>query len=416
MNLVPMHYWSKNRSSAFGWRAVTALFGALMVLFVSGPVLAQTVALSGEIRRGDEREAGLAEDTIGYSDCVRNEQLEAPLTLSQTQGYTLQVWAGLSSECDDNDQRDQQVTNRRCWLVWSGDPTNLVTLPVRSILQPVEGETTTADRCEQEEEGSLTLFFLPFEGSNAVGTGAEVAFKYDLKGPRAPNLTGIGVGEETLYPKWDVESTTDIIGYRVYCEAAGPYTGGASSTGGSSSTAGAGGTSGAATAGAGGTSGAATAGADGIEAGVGGTSGNGGASNAGSGNASANGGAEEEPDDGCTAPTLRPGVRPPAALERGATSATSDTAEATGLRNGVTYACGVAGYDDLDNVGVLSNLRCGRPVPVLDYYEAYRRAGGNAGGGFCAFGRNSAADTGFILAAAALLLGLRRGRNARSAR
>jgi len=41
------------------------------------------------------------------------------------------------------------------------------------------------------------------------------------------------------------------------------------------------------------------------------------------------------------------------------------------------------GRDKVGNVGRLSLLACGTPEPVDDFYEIYRKAGGEAGGGFC---------------------------------
>ena len=71
---------------------------------------------------------------------------------------------------------------------------------------------------------------------------------------------------------------------------------------------------------------------------------------------------------------------PPTALLRG--SSTGTTVDATGRDEG-EWACGVAGTDELENPGVLSNILCGVPEPVTDFFEAYRQAGGLAGGGFC---------------------------------
>jgi hypothetical protein len=88
---------------------------------------------------------------------------------------------------------------------------------------------------------------------------------------------------------------------------------------------------------------------------------------------------------------LRAGERPPAA-GNGVTrsSRVSRTSTAGGsydeLENGVSYACGVSGFDSKGNVGELSELRCATPEPVTDFFEAYDRAGGNGGGGFCSFG------------------------------
>jgi hypothetical protein len=73
------------------------------------------------------------------------------------------------------------------------------------------------------------------------------------------------------------------------------------------------------------------------------------------------------------------------------------------LVNGVTYAVAVASQDNVGNIGVLSTIACGVPQEVTGYFEAYRLAGGQAGGGFCSF---RPARRGAVPLALGLLLGL----------
>jgi hypothetical protein len=54
------------------------------------------------------------------------------------------------------------------------------------------------------------------------------------------------------------------------------------------------------------------------------------------------------------------------------------------LIDGHQYAIAVAAYDDDGNVGLLSNLVCQTPAPIVDFWDRYAVAGGTAGGGFCA--------------------------------
>jgi hypothetical protein len=54
------------------------------------------------------------------------------------------------------------------------------------------------------------------------------------------------------------------------------------------------------------------------------------------------------------------------------------------LVNGHQYALAVAAYDDDGNVGLLSNLVCQTPEPIIDFWDRYTTDGGTAGGGFCA--------------------------------
>jgi hypothetical protein len=69
--------------------------------------------------------------------------------------------------------------------------------------------------------------------------------------------------------------------------------------------------------------------------------------------------------------------------------ATGTTAQANGvggkpLENGKSYAVAVAGTDQFGNVGVLSSVLCEVPEETTDFWEGYRSAGGEAGGGYCA--------------------------------
>jgi hypothetical protein len=93
----------------------------------------------------------------------------------------------------------------------------------------------------------------------------------------------------------------------------------------------------------------------------------------------------------------------------GATGTTSGTAKSN-LQNGVSYAVAVASEDNFGNVGQLSELACGTPAEVTGFFEAYREAGGEAGGGFCSFAvpRRPALVMAFGLALAGAALWRRR--------
>jgi hypothetical protein len=82
----------------------------------------------------------------------------------------------------------------------------------------------------------------------------------------------------------------------------------------------------------------------------------------------------------------------------------ADEGQADGLSDGTTYTVAVSATDRYGNPGPLSAPVCGTPELVTGFYEAYRAAGGQAGGaGICAIsgpGRSGLA----ALAASALLL------------
>jgi hypothetical protein len=82
--------------------------------------------------------------------------------------------------------------------------------------------------------------------------------------------------------------------------------------------------------------------------------------------------------------------------------------ETSALTNGVSYAVAVAGRDTFFNYGELSDPACEQPEPVTGFFEAYREAGGKAGGGFCSIGAGRSSALGALGALALLGLALRR--------
>jgi hypothetical protein len=122
---------------------------------------------------------------------------------------------------------------------------------------------------------------------------------------------------------------------------------------------------------------------------------------------------EEGAEPTCVGTLLVPGERPPGSVKASKQyGVTKDSGAYDGLENGVWYACGVAGVDTQGNYGNLSELGCGKPEPVTDFYEAYVNAGGEGGGGFCAFSRTPQRSALAAFGAAALLLAARRRKGA----
>jgi hypothetical protein len=64
---------------------------------------------------------------------------------------------------------------------------------------------------------------------------------------------------------------------------------------------------------------------------------------------------------------------------------TGSVGSVTKLKNGTAYVVAVAAYDDVGNVGKLSDLQCGTPAPVDSFLRVYRCKGGTteSGCGFC---------------------------------
>jgi MYXO-CTERM domain-containing protein len=84
------------------------------------------------------------------------------------------------------------------------------------------------------------------------------------------------------------------------------------------------------------------------------------------------------------------------------------------LLNGRTYAIGVSGQDLLGNAGELSEIRCGTPVELDDFFELYSRRGGVGGGGFCSLSSSPGGPHPRSLAGLGLLVAALLWRRARS--
>lgn len=71
-----------------------------------------------------------------------------------------------------------------------------------------------------------------------------------------------------------------------------------------------------------------------------------------------------------------------------------------GLQNGILYQVGVAAVDFHGNASPLENVLVQAPVPTVDFYDAYRAAGGEASG--CSYGGRASSGGAAVL----LMLGL----------
>jgi hypothetical protein len=111
-----------------------------------------------------------------------------------------------------------------------------------------------------------------------------------------------------------------------------------------------------------------------------------------------------EGGDACSAAELVPGMVPDETFYCGSidAQAVDSGTSKSNLTNGTSYALALAAQDSYSNIGVLSEVSCATPQEVTGFYEAYRAAGGQAGGGFCSY---APARRGAAAIALALLLG-----------
>jgi MYXO-CTERM domain-containing protein len=85
-----------------------------------------------------------------------------------------------------------------------------------------------------------------------------------------------------------------------------------------------------------------------------------------------------------------------------------------GLKNDTTYAVAMAAVDKVDNLGPLSEIKCEAPQLTKGFFDDYREAGGEAGGGCGLCSAGSDAGSGLpALAGTALALAVVAGRRRR---
>ena len=411
-------------------RAAAALAGCAALAGAAGEAGA-TITISKVERTGDRRPDAEKPFTISYRDCQTDNGLMFSIGLQGVDsGKTIGVFLAESADCIATSEAWDGTADDSCKLIteiaYPGTSTDLE-VPATKI-----AETLGAQDCEDERTTTtprpFKLFIMAYtsRGEESVdgvawGDGTDEGV-IDLLGPRPPTEIKAGIGEQRLIVSYEASPDTetgDAKGYYLFCHVQGASGGaggangaggGASGTGGGASGTGGGasGTGGGAsgTGGAGGAaSGTGGAGGAGSVGGAGGAGGSGGADGGGGGGTTTSssttssttstgttGGGGGDPS--CSSALLNPGETPNRdALPEGVylCGEGSDTSgiEITQLAEGVpienyqAYVVGVAAYDGAKYVGKLSALACQTPMPVDDFYELYRDAGGLAGGGYC---------------------------------
>jgi hypothetical protein len=413
---------ARRRLGSILWAA--SLAGAVFIAPNAARAQTVTVQPASLVRKLGFRSNDQNPTWINYNDCIKDDILTFQTTLSGTfSSYSLEVWVGSGTDCTTYEARLGNAPT--CWQVYSTNPQNQTTsvsLRAQDIIaqnKSTDGtwgaDSGTAKDCDEAggatEGQAITLYFLLVDGTgNPQGTGSTYDTKYDLVGPSAPTNVSAGVGENVLVVDWTGSTASDRAGYRVYCDpkpgalapASAPMAGGAAGTSGAAGAAG--------IAGAGGVAGASSGGGTGGVTATGGQAGAGGVAGA-SGAAGSTGSGGSGGNPNCPSSALVVGERPDSAYQCGSVSGKyTNEAYAKDLVNGVTYAVAVAAYDSVGNSGPLSEVACGSPQVVNNFFELYRRAGGKGGGGYCAIAAEPAPGALFALLAALGAFGLRRWR------
>jgi len=382
-----------NLRSVFASWAILALFlgsaGRAQAQAASGNI-SVTIASTGVIRDHQQRAGTIPVTQINYNDCLSEDFITFTLNLGVGyNNYALEVWAGDS--CDTKTNRVGGTAT--CWKVAGGQPNNIVysqKVTVRDMLSGRTGGSNlgsdtggtggtggtdasgggTATTAGTDSIGSagtdsggggasngsnvpadapsaciptsaavapqaLTLFFLLVDGgSNSVGQASWKA-TYKLTSSAPPVKVTPGTGENIAPISWTYDNNTAdqyVNGYQFYCDPApGP-------------------------------AGLVDAGVV-VEPGI-------------------------VPTNCQESTVLKAGTRPADKYKCGTADKTATRGNAINLVNNVPYNVAVANTDTYLNTGNISPPACAIPQPVTGFFEAYRDAGGEGGGGFCSFSRH----------------------------
>jgi hypothetical protein len=337
----------------------------------------------------------LMSNTLNRADCLADVKATVTVAVRNVPasgGNTLEIWSGTG--CDQQVNRAPTSTSRTCSKVRKeglSPVDQTITIAFRDLIKAYgdDNEATEAV-CDLNVASGLitrTLYYIIIDSSfnSKITTTPSWAFKYDIKGPPPPTGITASPGDETIITSFTAPpNEPNLLNYRFYCspKSSTPVT-----VGGTTSTAGtdAGGTD------------AAVGGAESEDDGTGGTSGSG-----------------VVTDPNCQSATLIPGEDvPPGMSDCGRVGAVGAKGGETNpeLINGEEFVIAVAAEDTVFNVGKLSNLACATPKDVRGFFESYRDAGGEAGGGYCSFAPARRGGTALLLAIGAGALVLRRRRS-----
>jgi uncharacterized membrane protein YgcG len=421
----------------FKFGSTLALVSGGVAMTLSASALAQTVTMGtpavtrSSYRPGTEALSdATVKLTLTRADC-KDDELEYEFAVNVAgwdKKYQLEAWAGpASAKC--NEQYSANPSTRTCWelgkLTVSNGTAKIKFTPKQLFGLEANVSTSIIDGCDDEPNSpnrqSFNVTFMVTYSSEVKGTPFNQPIYYDMGAPNVPKDVKAEVAESALRVNWSAVDDESEITYKFYCSTNVDYrpdgcdsalgqgkggTGGTTGSGGSGGTSGSGGASSTGGSGAlggdtslGGTTADTTTtglSVDGASIGgifpagdafqtVGGSGGSGG-DTSGSGGSSGATGTETNTagSSGQTSYSTVPyGEVFPCGSVRGRTNETGFTK--TVLKNGQPYAVAVTATDLYGNESERSVPACATPVLVDTFFERYRNAGGEGGGGFCNF-------------------------------
>ena len=333
---------------------------------------------------------------ISYADCLANDVITFSLTVRDTSD-PLEIWAG-SENCATNRSKNDRG---QCWIVATEaqlSDTVEIAVPVRNVVarrlnNPNPPTSVGPEVCDDSTDPSgeaITFYFMLVDSGQAdeyfAWDGGTGGTGFDVVGPDPPGSIDVGIGENQLAIKIDdVREETDRERFEAFCVPRGTTRADIGL----------------------GTESVVDAGVSSLlDAGVSLDAGSSSGTDT-TDTSDAGGGAAPA---ACFTEVLVEGRRPPNAFSCGTVRETSTTLRTSSLQNDVTYAVAVAAQDNLGNAGVASDIQCGTPTELEDFFELYSRFGGPGGGGICSVSPAGMArgrsGVGASAAVAALLLGL----------
>jgi hypothetical protein len=370
-------------------------FALTVVVALEKPAMAQTVTVADPTFRSRVDAAGKPvlkranenyPEGVNYDDCKNDVRLQIPITMS---GYdtsmTMQVWATADgADCTQSTNRTNTQVHE-CYRIYPGvvPLTNATTVSLRAqdIIAKTQAMSNdyvnaNASICGTVDQTKFTVYFIFVKGGGDSAGSANFDVDADTIGPVPVSGLKVQPGDTRLTVSWngvgsDEAGASSAQSVVVYYAPSGPGSTAASDASASSSDAG--------------TrtitfcpdASASMADADTDAS----TTEDAGCRTITIPAGSSGGGVTGS----CTAPGFKAdGSEPdPSVSKKGlGTGATQTLLE--GLTNGVTYAVGIAATDLFLNVGPVSSLTCETPIVLDDFFEVYRKAGGQAGGGLCA--------------------------------
>jgi hypothetical protein len=380
----------------FIYRALAVLAAGALLVTSRSALAVPSITIGTVTRQLDvgARSATINALDISHSDCINDDKLHFPLTITDAAGTQLEVWVGRGLGADCTQLQSQQAVNGMCTQVFSGPPSPaIMTLDVRAqdIALILTGKNFGASMqnqgspatCDESTSGtaaqSIRIFFLLTSSSTVVANAVWDRTKIDLVAPPPPTDVVAGGASNYLVVNWTSSTDSDTTGYRVFCD---PPPGAAPDAASSAPTV-----------------------TDASSAMC---------SDAGAGAADAEDAASDASDDSATssasdagtctntdagAPVICgnagthgaffvPGaILSPEIGDRfkcGDISGINATsANIQGFATDTTVAVAVASFDAVNNVGPLSTASCAMTQPVNSFIDLYHKAGGTAGASLC---------------------------------